>query len=303
MATKVDLNTDSLGTLPEELSSEILSKTVEASAFMQLARKIALPANGLVMPVITGEPEASWIGETAAAPTDEHTGTLKHIQASKISVIEVFSNEFKRDLPGLYAELARRLPYSIGAKFDQTVLGAVAKPNTNFDNLAGCERVNIATNTYKALVDSDTAIAVAGYMGDGYALAPQAKGILLSAVDTNKRPLFLNNVSEGAIPRILGNKAVVARGVYAKGKSTTTGSDDTAVTKTDANIVGVFGDWTKAMYGTVDGITVEMDKSATVGGVNLFEQGMFAVKVTAELGFAIADEDAFVVLTDGEDGK
>ncbi|WP_165043681.1 phage major capsid protein [Adlercreutzia sp. ZJ138] len=289
MATKVELNTDSFGQLPEELSSDIIAKTVEASAFMQLARQISLPSNGTAIPVITGEPEAKWIGETEKAPTSEHTGTLKHIQASKISVIEVFSNEFRRDLPGLYGELARRLPYSLSKKFDETVIGTVEKPNNNFDNLSSCTRVNIADKTYQSLVDADTAVAVAGYMGDGYALAPQAKGILLSAVDGNKRPLFINNTVEGAIPMILGNKAVVARGVYGAGD------------ETHANICGVFGDWTKAMYGTVDGINVEIDKSATVNGVNLFEQGMFAVKVTAELGFAIADEDAFVVLTDGTD--
>ena len=54
--------------LPNDVSAEIIQKTQEGSAVMQLARQIALPGRGLQIPVITGDPEAAWVNETAAKP-------------------------------------------------------------------------------------------------------------------------------------------------------------------------------------------------------------------------------------------
>ena len=53
-------------TLPTEISAEIMQKTQEQSAVMSLARQIQLPGRGLTIPVITSDPEANWVDETAA---------------------------------------------------------------------------------------------------------------------------------------------------------------------------------------------------------------------------------------------
>ena len=50
--------------LPVDVSNEIIQKTQEQSAIMQLARKVALPGRGLAIPVITADPEAGWVNET-----------------------------------------------------------------------------------------------------------------------------------------------------------------------------------------------------------------------------------------------
>ena len=57
--------------LPVEVSQEILQKTQEASAIMQLARQIALPGRGTAINVITSDPSASWVGETEAKPVSD----------------------------------------------------------------------------------------------------------------------------------------------------------------------------------------------------------------------------------------
>ena len=54
--------------LPTSISSEIIQKTQEESAVMKLARQIALPGNGLTIPVITSDPEAAWVDETDDKP-------------------------------------------------------------------------------------------------------------------------------------------------------------------------------------------------------------------------------------------
>lgn len=277
-------------TLPAELSAEIIQKTQEESAIMRLARQIALPGRGLEIPVITSDPEAAWVSETGTKPVANPGLTKKVMTAYKLAVIVPFSNEFRRDAAALYDQLVRRLPLALAKKFDQTVMGAVNAPGANFTTFANCETQDLSTDAYAALVAADADIADNGGILNGFALSPQAKSVLLGASDKNDRPLFINSVAEGAIPMILGAPTVMSKGVYAAGVA--------------ANAVGIAGDWTQALYGTVEGVRVDYSADATlVTGesgaeeyINLFQQNMFAVRAEIEVGF-VADADCFNILT------
>ena len=285
--------------LPTEISSEIIQKTTEQSAIMRLARRITLPGRGVTIPMITGEPTAEWVAETGVKPVSNPSVSQKVMQAYKLAVIETFSKEFTRDLKALYDALVERMPYALAYAFDKTVIGALEKPGENFDNFAACTAQSIIATTdasvYDGLVAADTDIATAGYMLNGFALSPQARGILLGAVDTTGRPLFVNNVADGAIPMILGAPTFVNKGMYKAGTAGTSGTPA---------VVGVAGDWTQAMYGTVEGVQIDVnDKGVvTVGSgtsatqVNLWQQNMVAVRAEIEIGFR-AVADAFNLLT------
>ena len=271
--------------LPPEVSAEILAKTQDASAIMSLARQIALPGRGVSIPVITGDPQAAWVAETASKPVANPTLETKIMTPYKLAVIVPFSNEFRRDAAALYDELVRRLPLALAQRFDATVVGAVQAPGSDFDTFASATAQNITSpNTYSSLVAADTDIATHGGIMNGIALSPQGKGVLLGAVDDNKRPLFINNVSEGAVPMVLGAQTVLSKGVY----------------NATAHVVGVAGDWTQAMYGTVSGVEISYSEDATLdlgeSTINLFQQNMFAVRAEIEIGFR-ADVSCFNRLT------
>lgn len=283
-----DINRTALA-LPPEVSSEILQKTQQESAIMRLARRVALPGRGLTIPMITGDPTAAWVDETGVKPVSNPTMNKKVMQAYKIAVIETFSEEFTRDYQAMYDALIARIPGSLSKCFDGTVIGTVAKPGENFDNFANCTAQSInGTNTYAGLVAADADISDNDGILNGFALAPQAKSILLSAVDGNERPLFINSVAEGAIPMILGVPTYFNKGVY-KAADTDT-----------AAIVGVAGDWTQAMYGTVEGVKVDITNNATITSgettINLWQQNMVAVRAEIEIGFR-ADTTVFNLLT------
>ena len=180
--------------LPVDVSSEILQKTQESSAIMQLARKIALPGRGIAINVITGDPEAEWVGETSSKPVKNPGLDTKVMRAYKLAVIVPFSNEFERDLPSLYQALVQRLPGALAQKFDATVFGAGDKPGSDFDNFASCTAQLISSDAYGGLVAADTDIATHGGILNGFAISPQAKGILLASKDKNDRPLFINGI-------------------------------------------------------------------------------------------------------------
>jgi len=277
--------------LPTEVSSEILQKAQEESAVMQLARQITLPGLGLTIPVITGDPEAEWVTETGVKPVKNPSLEKKVMQAYKLAVIVPFSNEFRRDAAALYDQLIARLPLALGKKFDETVFHGAA-PGSNFDTFAAVTAQAISgnnVNAYDGLVAADADIAAHGGITNGFVLSPQGKSILLSEKDTTKRPLFINSVAEGAVPMILGAPTKQSKAAYKAGTP---------------NVAGFAGDWTQAMYGIVQGITVDISDQATltvgsgndVSTINLWQQNMFAVRAEIEVGFR-ADTSCFNKLT------
>ena len=272
--------------LPVEVSQEILQKVQEESAIMRLARQIALPGRGAAVNVITSDPTAAWVGETEAKPVSDPGLETKIMRAYKLAVIVPFSNDFRRDVASLYNAIVERLPRALAAKFDATVFGNGSAPGSDFDTFASVTAQAIGADAYAGLVAADGDIAAHGGIMNGVVLAPQGKSILLGAVDDNKRPLFINNVAEGAIPMVLGAQTVQSKGAYVAGTP---------------NKVGVVGDWTQALYGTVEGVKIDYSSDATLvdgdNAINLFQQNMFAVRAEIEVGFR-ADTSVFNALTD-----
>lgn len=305
----IDLNRTTSGAadlLPREISQEIWADVQEESAVMQLARQINMPGSGVTIPIITGDAEADWVAETDEKPVSRAALSSKQITPYKLAVIEPFSNEFRRDLPAVYAELARRLPNAIAKKFDATVFGTTA-PGSNFDTIGGATAVAIGPHatdakksTYAGLVDAYNKVSDGGGSLDGWALAPQGKGLLLNQVDSTGRPLLFSSIEDGtSIAQILGEPVQYSKGVYASGSPAT---------------VGFAGEWESAVWGSVEGIKVSVsneasitDGTTTVGSgesaveipnvLNLWQRNMFAILVEIEVGFRTRDTSRFVKLT------
>ena len=292
--TAIDINRGTSNVLlPAEVSAEIWGKVLEESAFMQLARRISMPGSGVDVQTITGEPTANWVDETAAKPVSTHTFGKKVIRPFKLAVIEPFSNEFKRDKAALYAECVRRLPYALAKKFDATIIGTSA-PGTGFDVLGSCQKVSLnpgaGSTVYDQFIAVDAAIAAADGIMNGIALAPQGKSKVLAAQDGQGRPLFTPGVGSNTVGDILGANVVVKKGVYKAGTADT------------AAIVGIAGDFTDAVWGSVEGIQMAVSDQATLtladsSTVNLWQNNMFAVRFEIEVAFAVKSADEFILLT------
>ena len=272
--------------LPTAVSTEIIQKMQEDSAVMRLARQITLPGRGLTIPVITSDPSAAWVDETDEKPVSNPGLGTKVMRGYKLAVIVPFSNQFRRDDGALYDAIVARLPRVLAEKFDNTVFGGTAAPGDDFDTFASCTAQSLASDVYAGLVAADTDVAIHGGIINGYAISPQMKGVLLAAVDQDHRPLFINSVAEGAIPMILGNPTYLTKGAFVNGSPAT---------------IGVAGDWTKAMYGIVEGVEISFSSDATLtladsSKINLFQRNMFAVRAEIEIGFR-ADTSVFNKLT------
>lgn len=277
--------------LPSEVATQIIQKMQEDSAIMTLAQKIDLPGWGSVIPMITSDPEAEWVSETGVKPVKNPGLSKKIMQGYTLAVIVPFSNQFRRDANALYNACVSRLPRALAKKFDQTVFHGSA-PGSNFDVLGSCTAQSLTGDPYAGLVAADMDIADHDGSLNAFALSPTGRGVLLSAVDKNDRPLFVNSVAEGAIPMILGQRVFQTKAVYNEG---TGGAED---------VIGFAGDWTQAMYGVVEGVKIDISDQATLTAgttenpvtINLWQQNMFAVRAEIEVGF-VADTSVFNKLT------
>ena len=283
--------------LPADVSQEIWAKAVEQSAFMQLARRVNIPGTGTTIQTITGEPVADWVAETNPKPVSAHTFGKHALTPYKLAVIEAFSTEFLRDKQGLYQECVRRLPAALGKKFDATIMGTTA-PGSGFDVLGtGVSKASIlATNSatvFDAFVGVDAAISAADGIMDSIALAPQGKSIVLAATDGNGRPLFLPDASTNTVGSILGASVAVTKGVYVPGATGTPGTPA---------IVGVAGDFSGVVWGSVEGVQMSVSDQATIvdgnsNTISLWQSNMVAVRFEIEVAFGALDKSQLVLLT------
>lgn len=289
----IDLNRTSTGAaalLPKNISNEIWADAVQNSVIMQMGRQITLPGSGLTIPIITGDAEADWVAETEEKPVSDATLGNKSMTPYKLAVIELFSNEFRRDLPGVYAELRRRLPSALGRKFDATVFNGTA-PGSNFDVLTNSTAVEVGgTNTVEDLVTALTTVGVAGGNLSDWIIAPQLEGTIMTAKDPGTGSYaFLRDArnDSGAVGSLFGRPVRQTASVYQAGTP---------------DVLGFAGDFARnAIWGTVEGISFAMSDQVTVnkGGtqINTWQRNMFALRVEVEVGFIVRDADHFVKLT------
>lgn len=291
MPVDVSRKTSGLIELPTEISTQIWADTIDNSIVQSRAPRIALPAGGISIPMITGDPEAAWVNETDEKPVGDSTFGSKVITPYKMAVIELFSDEFRRDYSALYAALAERLPKALGRLFDETTLGQKAAPGSGFDTLAAAP--TIESDSYAGYLAALRSVATNGGELESWAVGPNAEIDAMGMVDGDGRPLFLRDVTtEGSIGSILARPVYKARN--AEFTLPAVGGADPVQVK------GVAGEWSSAMWGSVEGIKVAMTDSGTVnkGGVqyNLWQRNMFAIRAEVEVGFAVRDVNRFVKL-------
>lgn len=253
--------------LPPDVSREVFQGAIAQSAVMKLAERIELPGRGLAIPVITGDPTAFIANEAAEKNVDNSAFDTKFMAPVKFAVIELFSDEFKRDYDALYEQLIRRLPGSIAKAFDDEIFNAVSTP-TGFDSLNG-------VTTVADIPTGMQTIAQGGYRMNGIAASAAAEVDLITATNQLGVPLFISDPQDGKLGRVYGAPVVPC----------------------DAITGLVAGDWSQCKYGIVDDIKVKFSEEATINDgsaqINLWQRNMFAVLVEAELGFVCADTNAF----------
>lgn len=293
---------DFAGFLTPEMSAPIFEDARRVSAFQQLFRKVPLGINGQTIPIVTSKPKANWVEEGGKKPSTDGGLGLLTIKPKKLAAIWVTSAEVVRADPGgVSGEMREGLAEAFATAFDFAVgfgLGGDGTGSGPFDK-------NLSMTT-KAVEIGSTLKADGGIHGDltagmklliddkkkltGWALGDVVEPEFWGAVDGNGRPLYVDLPYEASPLDIARPGQLLARPSF-MGEGVANGTT-----------VGFGGDFRKGAWGAVGGISyrVSTEASVTIDGVltSLFEHNLVAVLAEAEYGFVMADEQAFVKLTD-----
>ena len=281
--------------LPVEVSAEIWQKIQDASVVMGLARRVPLSGAGVTYQEILTDPSPAFVGETDRKPVSNPTFAKKTLKGHKIAVVSTYSDEFRRDLPGLFNALIGRLPGALARTFDMAALHGVGAPLADFDDLSGATTASIL-NTTAGSVD-----AYAGFLAalgavptlNAWALSAQGEVAALSNRDVNGGAILNPNVlTNGSIGSILG------RPVFRSGNAYLAGATGTGAT------LGIAGDWSKAVWGQVEGVSIDIsDNPVYDADGDLITAGwqdnMMSVRAEIHVGF-VADDSQFVRLLGAE---
>jgi len=308
--TAASMTSDFSGFLSPEMSAPIFEEAAKASVVQRLTRQVPLGANGRSIPVVTGRMSAGWVAEGAQKPASEGALDLKTMTPQKIAAIAVVSAEVVRANPGGYMNLIRSqiaeafaLAFDLAALYDKGPSGGAG---------GGPFSTWIAQTT-KAVELGTTSQANGGIHGDivaglsllvndgkkltGFALDDTMEPMLLSAVDTTGRPIYvdtpLDETTTAARPgRLIGRPSFMGEGV----------AEDVPGTASTTYTVGFGGNWSQAVWGVVGGITYDVSTEATVtinGSLtSLFENNLVAVRAEAEYGWLVNDPESFVEYTE-----
>ena len=280
--------------LPVEVSAEIWQKIQDASVVMGLARRVPLSGAGVTYQEILEDPTPQFVGETDRKPVSNPTFAKKTLKGHKIAVVSTYSDEFRRDLPGLFNALIGRLPGALARTFDMAALHGVGAPAADFDDLSGATTASIL-NTTAGSVD-----AYAGFLAalgavptlNAWALSAQAEVAALSNRDVNGGAILNPNVlTNGSIGSILGRPVFRSGNAYLAG-------DAAAAT------LGIAGDWSKAVWGQVEGVSIDISDNPVYDADGAlitagWQDNMIAVRAEIHVGF-IADDSQFVRLLGAE---
>ena len=286
---KIDVNRTTTGIkLPSEVLGEVWQNAIEASFVMNHSRRMTVPGTGTNVNIITGDPTPDWVTESTEKPVSTPTFSNKTLTPYKLAVIVPFSNEFRRDVPTLYSAIVQRVPSVLAKTFDKTVFFGDA-PGTNFDTLSSVDGVDLEAAPADAINGAMTDIMVEGGTADAIALAPQGYGILTGAKNTDGSLTFGGSYNSTGSITPFGLPVTVTSAAYKAGSSA-------------ANTVGFIGDWSKAIVGIVQDITVDYSDQATINDgtrqVNLWQRNMFALRCEMEVGFIVESTDYFKKFTD-----
>lgn len=286
---KIDLNRSTTGIkLPSDVLGEVWQGITEQSFVMNHARRVSVPGTGTNVNIITGDPEPAWVTESTEKPVDTPTFSNKTLTPYKMAVIVPFSDEFRRDVPTLYNAIVNRVPYALAKKFDKTVFFGTA-PGTGFDTLASVDGVDLEAAPADAINGALTDILVEGGVADAIALAPQGYGILTGAKNSDGSLTFGGSYNSTGNITPFGLPVSVTSAAYNAGSSA-------------ANTVGFIGDWSKAIVGVVQDVTIDYSDQATINDgtrqVNLWQRNMFALRCEMEVGFIVESTDYFKKFTD-----
>ncbi|PJE24735.1 MAG: phage major capsid protein [Mycobacterium sp.] len=256
-------------------------------------------------PVLATKPHAKWVGESATQdvgvkPTGKVTWANKQLVAEELAVIvPVHENVVDDATTAVLAQLAQAGGEAIGYALDAAVFFGINKPSSWTSRALYQSAVN--GGNVLTLGDATDGEDISGSILLGAeALSDRYEPTTLLARrglqyrlhnqrDANGQPIY-----QPPLANAPGSEALVhgLNAFYVTG-TVDDGSDGDALVWDPDLCTALVADRSRVLIGVRQDITVKFLDQATVGGINLAERDMVALRFKARFAYALGDNIAF----------
>lgn len=288
---------DVAGLIQDAYTDTFLSVASDTSQVLQTFPTVNMGTKTVSMPVLATIPHAKWVGETpngdGVKPTAKATWQNKNMVAEEIAVIvPVPENTLDDATENILADLAKLGGQGIAYALDAAVAFGTNKPAT----WTSPDLFTSATDGGNLVVSSDTPgegdlagsiFQAAGLLDDsGYEASDflSRKGLKFKLANlraSDGTPIYLPSLSTtpSAVDSVAGLTARWFRG-------TVTGD---APVWDSSKALSMVVDRERVRIGVRQDITVKFLDQATVGGINLAENDMVALRFKARYAYVLGD--------------
>lgn len=287
----VTSRTDAAALIPDDVSRDLIRKTTEQSAVLELFRRVPVARGSLRMPILSALPLAYWVnGDTGLKQTTEINWANKFLNIEEIAVIVPIPDNVADDVEvDIWDEAMPYMTEAAGRTLDEGVFFGVNAPASFPLSVAAAATAagNVITEGTAAanggfMADLDLAIDAIeadGFDPTGYVAARSFRGKLRSARNSQGDRLDAGRTNAD-LTEIDGLKvAYPMRGLFPTGGAA------------GANIRAFVGDWSEFVVGVRQDIKFDMFREGVIqdntGAIiyNLMQQDMSAMRLTFRVGW------------------
>lgn len=272
---------------PEE-SNEIIQAVVENSTAMRMMTRLPnMGTNVREYPIMDSYPMAGFVdGDSGLKTTTNMEWKKGKIVAGEVAAIVAIPDNVVADSNyDIFGQMRPRLIEAAGKVIDQAIFFGTNKPDGWRDGLvpsavAAGNTVSATADIYKDIFDENGLIAKVeedGYFPESIISAINMRAKLRGLRDKSDRPLFLQNMQQGAQYTLNGMAMDFPRN----------GAWD------DSKALMVTGDWKNAVYAIRQDVTFDVFESGVVSDedgkviYNLMQNDMKAIRMVIRLGWEI----------------
>lgn len=288
-----DISRSEVSTLiQEEYANTLLESAASSSVALQVFRTVPMGTKVQNLPVLATLPEAEFVGESATEsegvkPTAQVTWGNKVLTAEEIAVIiPIHENVVDDATVDVLEEITTQAGAAIGRKLDAAVMFGDDKPVSWTSNdllaaaVAASQTFTVSTTPGEddlagAILQAAQAVDEAGWDPSAFAGPRGLRYRLANLRDGEGNPIYRGPLSAGADD---GGQVIGLDAAWVSGRVWDRAEAEGFVLDTSRVILGVRQD-----------ITVKFLDQATVGGINLAERDMVALRFKARYAYVLGD--------------
>lgn len=299
MATADITRSEVAGLIQDAYSADFLGAATDTSVVLSTFPTVSMGTRTERLPVLATIPHADWVTESSTEeagtkPTSKATWANKTLVAEEVAVIiPVHENVIDDATEDVLGEITRLGGQAMGYALDAAIFFGTNKPTTWTDpdlfaaataggNITQVSTTDRTLDLVGAILTNSGAVIGDGEFEPDTLIARRSLRMQLANLrNAEGTPIYLPSLSSapGAADQVAGLTAHWSRGTV-KG--------DLPVFD-PAKAVALVVDSTAVRIGVRQDITVKLLDQATVGGVNLAEKDMVALRFKARYGYCLKD--------------